>query len=349
VVIGASTGLYIAVLRRRLTAARFDASHDPLTGVLNRRTLHESIESEIAGGRFFAAIFVDVDHFKSLNDRFGHDAGDAVLAELARRLIAVGDGVTHVFRLGGDEFVVLTRGSDDHAHVVGQHIWSRVSGDVFALPGGDQVTVSVSVGVAGHRFGIGPAHLLRQADTALARAKEVRWVARWNHGAQVPVIVPRPRIRQRDRRPAAPHPVAEGPVPWRCRFNAAGIAPLAAHALRTSHHHRTDSEDRIGRECGGGLAIIADGGYVTAYSTGFPQPLHDRHDPATVVYSEAVDHDELDIGCRLEAHLHLDERAVDAICHAAEQDGLVEMTVRGDNATFALTRRTGQHRAATRH
>lgn len=168
---------------------------------------------------------------------------------------------------------------------------------------------------------------------------------RFYPGASAPVALPRPRHRQRDQRPAAADTaVGSGTVPWRCWFDAAEITPLADHAITTPHHHRTDAEDALIQDCPGGLAVVADGGYVTAFSTGFPQPLRDPHNPDTVVHAAAMDSDEPPALGTLAAHLHLDAEAIDAIHRAAGWGGLLEVTVTGQDATFTLTRNSNASR-----
>jgi diguanylate cyclase (GGDEF)-like protein len=343
VTIGASTGRYIAVLRRRLAAATFDATHDPLTGLYNRRILHETISGHITDGREFAVAILDIDRFKDINDLYGHAAGDAVLVELARRLALAGQGITHLFRLGGDEFAFLVEGGDDHAVAVAKTVWRLIAGDTFPISAGRQIAVHISVGVAGHRIGTDSTTLLRQADTALSQAKPAGTVVRWHPGTPAPTITARPRHRQRDLHPdldVAGGGVQDWPPTWRCWFDASHVIGLANHAVASRHHRRTDAEEDLLQDCPGGLEIVTDSGYVTVYSTGWPQPLRDPHNPDSVVHAAATRTDPLPAaaGPRLPhvAHLHLD--AVDAIHVAANRNGLLEVTVIGETATFTLVR-----------
>ena len=97
------------------------AQHDMLTGLPNRRFLQERLAHALAqarrSGRSVALLFIDLDHFKDINDNFGHDAGDALLVTLAQRLHAQTREADTVARMGGDEFVVLVEGPADTAQV----------------------------------------------------------------------------------------------------------------------------------------------------------------------------------------------------------------------------------------
>jgi diguanylate cyclase (GGDEF)-like protein/PAS domain S-box-containing protein len=153
---------------------RRSAMTDPLTGLPNRLVLQDRLEEAIArcrrDGAQVGVVFIDLDHFKSLNDVFGHDAGDEVLRQLAARLSeAVRDGDTAV-RLGGDEFVVLCERDVDLAGV--QALAARLQGELgrpydFAW---GKATVSCSFGVT---IGSGPdaTTLLNRADAAMYRSK----------------------------------------------------------------------------------------------------------------------------------------------------------------------------------
>jgi diguanylate cyclase (GGDEF)-like protein len=159
-------------LDAELDAERHAASRDPLTGLLNRRAFHATCHA-ILGGRTqppLAALVVDIDDFKSVNDRYGHAAGDHVLATVAQRLSAFA-GDDPVARLGGDEFAGLLRApTSDPAWL--SHATRRLTA-ILATPiplGYGTVRVTASVGVA--PVGDGDlAEALREADAAMYRAK----------------------------------------------------------------------------------------------------------------------------------------------------------------------------------
>ena len=101
-------------LRRRLADARRLAERDHLTGLPNRRAFEETMEREVASareaGEALCVAFIDVDHFKKVNDVHGHDSGDRVLKAVAQTLSGISDDTCHVARHGGEEFVILLRG-----------------------------------------------------------------------------------------------------------------------------------------------------------------------------------------------------------------------------------------------
>ena len=160
----------IRLLRGQLALARHAATHDPLTGLANRAGL-----SEYIGQRGPAAIaLLDLDAFKPINDCFGHQVGDAVLVEIARRLQRKLERQGCVARLGGDEFAIALGSAADLEQVL-----SEVAA-VVAAPiavDGHAVSVGVSVGVtelegATGRDGLSAA--LHRADMAMYRAKGSR-------------------------------------------------------------------------------------------------------------------------------------------------------------------------------
>src|SRR5207249_1596478 len=109
VMIAAAGWIGLAFIRRSahaLFVSRFEATHDELTGLPNRRLLTSEIEQALDSGRALALVFIDLDRFKDVNDVWGHAAGDSVLREAAERLSAFPE-LTRVARFGGDEFVVL--------------------------------------------------------------------------------------------------------------------------------------------------------------------------------------------------------------------------------------------------
>jgi diguanylate cyclase (GGDEF)-like protein/PAS domain S-box-containing protein len=133
-----------AVLDQLRAEAEYAANHDMLTGALNRRAWFAAAVSE----RSWNLGVFDLDHFKNVNDTWGHPAGDAVLAEFARRLSAAAGSDALVGRLGGEEFGVLFRGPFHAARAACEAALDEVAGTPFLLPGGQAITVTVSCGLA---------------------------------------------------------------------------------------------------------------------------------------------------------------------------------------------------------
>jgi diguanylate cyclase (GGDEF)-like protein/PAS domain S-box-containing protein len=166
------------VTERVLAANRLThlANHDSLTGLPNRSLLLDRLQQALAraerSGRPVAALFVDLDHFKHINDSLGHGAGDRALVTMADRLtgsVRPGDSVA---RIGGDEFVILAEGASDPADVA--LLADRIQ-EVIAQPfelHDQTVAIGASVGVAFSAPGQHPEALIQQADTAMYRAKD---------------------------------------------------------------------------------------------------------------------------------------------------------------------------------
>jgi diguanylate cyclase (GGDEF)-like protein len=158
-------------------AMRHQATHDGLTGVWNRPAILEHLERELqrAGreGRTLSVILGDLDHFKHVNDTFGHLAGDAVLKEAAQRLSGGIRPYDLIGRYGGEEFVILLPGADagDAVHCA-ERLRHRIAAEPVAHEG-QRIDVTVSLGVA-HSADVDPpgaAALLQAADLALYQAK----------------------------------------------------------------------------------------------------------------------------------------------------------------------------------
>jgi len=151
------------------------ALHDPLTGLPNRTLILDRAEQMIARARReqepVAALFIDLDNFKDVNDTFGHKTGDAILREVANRLSSILRASDTVGRLGGDEFVVLIEGSSASLPEAMAERLQSVLRETIPIPGFDgTVTLSASVGIAtGDRESA--QNLLRDADVALYQAK----------------------------------------------------------------------------------------------------------------------------------------------------------------------------------
>lgn len=164
--------------RRKAEAkARFLAHYDPLTGLPNRALLFERLSLEVQhaerDGSPIAVMALDMDRFKSVNDAFGHEAGDRVLEEVARRLRHVTRSSDTVARLGGDAFILVLPGlrQAEDAITIAQKIL-RTQGDAVEVAG-QRIDAGASLGIAIFPTdGTDADELLRNADIAMERAKE---------------------------------------------------------------------------------------------------------------------------------------------------------------------------------
>jgi diguanylate cyclase (GGDEF)-like protein len=154
------------------------ASHDALTELPNRRLMlahmEQALQRCLRNNKSMALMFLDLNGFKPVNDRYGHLAGDEVLKQVAHRLSGAMRASDQVARFGGDEFVVLIEDITDKEDVCG--IVGKVGGEIgrpFKLQQGQEVTISASIGVAIYpRDGLDLESLLRNADTAMYAAKK---------------------------------------------------------------------------------------------------------------------------------------------------------------------------------
>jgi diguanylate cyclase (GGDEF)-like protein len=159
------------LLQERIGRLDRDAQTDPLTGLGNRRSLELSLSLLEAEGRAFAAIALDIDHFKRVNDSHGHEVGDQVLrqlAELMRRCCREGDLLC---RTGGEEFLMMLPGASlEVAAVVAERL--RVTVQDTPLEPVGAVTISLGVARWDGEAGDEPVETLSEADRALYRAKQ---------------------------------------------------------------------------------------------------------------------------------------------------------------------------------
>jgi diguanylate cyclase (GGDEF)-like protein len=157
---------------------RSQSIRDPLTGLFNRRYMEESLERELRRAvrrqGSVGVMMIDVDHFKSFNDSFGHDAGDALLRELAKVFKTQFRGEDIVCRYGGEEFtVILPDASLESTQERAQRLREVAKATVTEHRGRPLDRVTLSIGVAAHpEKGSTVEGLLRAADSALYRAKE---------------------------------------------------------------------------------------------------------------------------------------------------------------------------------
>ena len=155
---------------------------DPLTGLNNRRFLDHQLNVAMArhikardpGVEGLSLLMLDIDFFKHINDNYGHDAGDEVLKEFARRLSLNVRAIDMACRYGGEEFVVLMPETDEaDALMVAERVRSQVADVPFVLSTGGSLDVTVSVGVATSRgLGDAPEGLIRRADAGVYEAKQ---------------------------------------------------------------------------------------------------------------------------------------------------------------------------------
>ncbi len=201
----------LAVANVRLRQELHDRSvRDPLTGLWNRRWFMEralrEVSCAIRDQGSLSLIALDVDHFKSFNDRFGHEAGDAVLRDVGAILQQAGSDSIHPCRVGGEEFTLLLTGHDlEDAASCAETLRQSIAAHRFSMPGlaMPQVTASFGLGVLG-RDGQRLEEVMKAADTALYRAKSEgrNRVATTSAGFALPGAEPQPEDEPRRNAPS---------------------------------------------------------------------------------------------------------------------------------------------------
>ncbi|SAI74610.1 signaling protein [Bordetella ansorpii] len=157
-------------------AGHLESGRDTLTRLLNRKYLQVIMTREIDFARrndaALSVLAIDIDFFKRINDNHGHDAGDAVLQEVAQNLVHALRSGDYIFRLGGEEFlVVLVDVEHERAWAIAETLCKRMAAERLQLPGGQTLQVTVSIGVATHDGHPDYQRLLKGADQALYQAK----------------------------------------------------------------------------------------------------------------------------------------------------------------------------------
>ncbi len=152
-------------------ALRFEATHDSLTGLPNRREFVATVERHLSHQGGCAILFCDLDGFKLVNDRLGHQAGDDLLVELARRLRAGERANNLVSRFGGDEFVIMVPNpAEEDIDIASECVAKALSHPIILH--GERITLSASIGLAAASAGeADPEDLIRRADHAMYEAK----------------------------------------------------------------------------------------------------------------------------------------------------------------------------------
>ncbi len=157
---------------------------DSLTKLFNRRflrtILHREVQLSNSSGDRFAVIILDIDHFKTINDRFGHTAGDAVLRQFAELLLATVRAGDFVFRYGGEEFLIIVACvTEQSVAVVAEKLRLAISRHRFKLMDESGHNITASLGVAIHDGHLDFSRVIDQADSVLLEAKKAgrnRWM-----------------------------------------------------------------------------------------------------------------------------------------------------------------------------
>ena len=172
--IGVLLGLVILVVATAdvVNELQGERDSDPLTGVLNRRGLERSIGRKVTASdkNKRAVIIADIDHFKAINDEFGHSIGDKVLVEFASLLRLTADEGTIVGRVGGEEFILIVEGSAEQCEVFANRLCNHVARYSFSmLPNGRKLTSSFGMSIMRNHETVWDA--AERADIALLRVK----------------------------------------------------------------------------------------------------------------------------------------------------------------------------------
>lgn len=160
----------ITELNEASRAFKFDAFHDTLTGIYNRQRFDMVLKSKLIAKRAFGFIIFDIDHFKKINDEYGHLVGDSVLKELTKEVESTVRQNDVFARWGGEEFVIILEGVESRSilEAISEHIRKHIQKHSFAQVG----YLTCSFGSTVYRQGDKEADIIQRADQALYKAKE---------------------------------------------------------------------------------------------------------------------------------------------------------------------------------
>ena len=177
---------------RQIETHMAEAHTDALTGLANRRTFDMEVSRRLAQrqslGTPICLLIIDIDNFKSFNDRYGHPLGDAVLRRVSDVLLATARHTDIVARLGGDEFAVLLPDSNlEAASLAAERLRSAV-GDGLLRHDGQEHTLTVSIGLAAAQCDDEPTSLIKRADSALYAAKQAGRNCSYRYSGPEPAV-----------------------------------------------------------------------------------------------------------------------------------------------------------------
>lgn len=175
---------HVALMLQSVRTGLREVVNDPLTGLYNRRYAMPFMRRLIAHSAekqaHFAVIVADMDHFKRINDHYGHASGDAVLVETARRLRETVRGGDMIARMGGEEFLIAMPATDiGTARAVADRLCAAIGGTAFAIPGADRpVNITISQGIAMSAPSLTMERKLEDVDVLLDRADKALYGAK---------------------------------------------------------------------------------------------------------------------------------------------------------------------------
>ncbi|MGF1600003.1 MAG: putative bifunctional diguanylate cyclase/phosphodiesterase [Acidimicrobiales bacterium] len=169
--VAVSDALSLEQRQTALEQAEWQATHDPLTGLANRRLVLDTIDRRLADGEGLVVLYIDVDRFKSINDLYGHQMGDDLISEIGRRLRFLTRPSDLAGRLSGDEFIVVC--GPESGRVGAENLAARLSDQLGADMelDGRLLHVTVSIGLATSEDIVSASDLINAADVAMYRAK----------------------------------------------------------------------------------------------------------------------------------------------------------------------------------
>ncbi|MET7949056.1 GGDEF domain-containing protein [Micromonospora sp. NPDC005324] len=159
--------------QRALTRARWEANHDDITGLPNRRLFHTRLRAALADNTPVGVVLLDLNNFKTVNDTLTHEVGNDLLDQVGRRLSSLPTPVRIAARLSGDEFALLVTGTREDTAAAAEAAWKAIATGTILVVNAD-LPVTASVGYTHtHHPTVSTRQLLTQADSAMYEAKRI--------------------------------------------------------------------------------------------------------------------------------------------------------------------------------